>query len=134
MNARAAWAALGVAFGLALAGCGGSDDGRQGARETAERYVQALVDGDGEAACEQLSAPAVAEIEDRAGDRPCADALGVLLGALGSSGQELEDLSVTEVNVAGDVATATIDTPRGPVVSELELQDGEWKLASPGGR
>jgi hypothetical protein len=41
---------------------------------------------------------------------------------------------VTDVNVAGDVATATIKgAPGGTVTNQMVREGGEWKLGSPGG-
>ena len=101
----------------------------EGAREAAEGYVQALKDGDAEAACELLSRGAIDELEDQTGEE-CADSLGALFGAL--EGAELERLEVTDVNVAGRVATATISGgPGGAVTRELTREGDEWKLTSP---
>ena len=103
------------------------------AQEAAERYVEALADGDGEAACEVLSRGAVNQLEDQA-DRRCPEALTDVLGAAGSEGEGLDDLRVSEVNVAGDVATATIKGgPQGKVTNQMTREGGEWKLASPDG-
>lgn len=116
---------------VALGACGGGDDGAEGAREAAERYVDALKEGDGEAACEVLTSGAVEELEDSA-DAPCAEAITGALGATGS-GDDLSEMRVTEVNAAEDVATATIvGGPTGRLTSELTHEDGEWRLASPG--
>lgn len=95
-------------------------------------YVEALRKGDGEDACEQLSKGAVAEIEQGAGGTDCAEAIGGVLAALGSR-RELEELRITEVNVAGRVATATLEGPRGETVLELRREGGEWRLTTPGG-
>ena len=103
----------------------------EGAHEAAEAYVQALKDGDGEAACELLSRGAVDELEDRTGDE-CADSLGTLFGAVEGASEDLERLEVTDVNVAGRVATATIaGGPGGEVTKELTREGEEWKLTSP---
>lgn len=102
-----------------------------GAREAAEAYVQALKDGDGEAACELLTRGAVDELEDSTG-RECAESLGQLFGAVAGAGDELAELRVTDVNVAGRVATARIvGGPGGAVTRELTREGDEWKLTSP---
>lgn len=118
-----------------FAGCGDSpaEENMSAAREAAERYVDALREGDGEAACEELSRGAVEQLEDQA-DTPCSEALTEILGAAGSSEGTLEDLRVSDVNVAGDVATVTIKGgPQGSVTNQMMREGGEWKLASPGG-
>lgn len=119
---------------LLAAGCGEEEpSGPDAAQATAERYAAAVAAGDGQAACAELSEGAIAEIESRTQGRECAEAVGVLLEAFGGEGAEGE-IQVGEVNVAGDVATAAIDGPRGEVVAELVRERGEWKVASPGGR
>jgi ketosteroid isomerase-like protein len=124
-----------AAGAVLLAGCGesASEENTSAAEEAAESYVAALREGDGEAACETLSRGAVAQLEDQA-DAPCSEALTDALGAGGSAGEGLDDLRVTDVNVSGDVATATIKGgPGGTVTNQMLRERGEWKLASPGG-
>lgn len=124
-----------AAGALLLAGCGQSsaEENMSAAREAAERYVEALREGDGEAACESLTRGAVAQLEDQA-DTSCPEALAEALGAAGPADGALDDLRVTEVNVAGRVATATIKGgPGGEVTNQMMREAGEWKLASPEG-
>lgn len=124
----AAVAACGAAFAV---GCGGDEDDAEGAQEAAERYVEALKEDDGEAACDVLTSGAVDELEDRA-DAPCPEAIGVALG--GEGADDLSGLRVTEVNAAEDVATATIaGGPSGRFTTELKREDGDWRLTAPGG-
>lgn len=120
---------------LAVTGCGDSpaEENMSAAREAADRYVEALREGDGEAACEVLTRGAVDQLEDQS-DKPCPEALTEVLGAEGAADGELDDLRVTDVNVAGDVATATIKGgPGGEVTNQMMRERGEWRLASPGG-
>jgi hypothetical protein len=122
-----------VVAAAVLAGCGDSpaEENEAAAREAAERYVQALREGDGEGACEELSRGAIAQLEDQAEAR-CAGAVTEALGAGTGEGGELDDLSVGDVNVAGDVATAVIrGGPGGNVTNQMMREGGEWKLASP---
>ncbi len=127
------WAAAAVAAAAVLVGCGESpaEENANAAREAAESYVEALKEGDGEGACDQLSRGAVAQLEDQA-EAPCAEALTEALGAGSPEGGELDDLSVGDVNVAGDVATAVIrGGPGGNITNQMMREGGEWKLASP---
>lgn len=113
------------------AGCGGSN--RDQAHAAAEDYVEALQDGDAEAACELLTRGAVNELEDRTGSE-CAVEMEELFAALEDQGGSLEDVRVDEVNVAGQVATATFTGPLGKATTEMSKEDGDWKLSSaPGG-
>ena len=116
---------------LALGACRDEAD-KEGAQEAAERYVEALKQGDGEAACDVLTSGAVDELEDRA-NAPCPEAIAEALGAEGAD-DDLSGLRVTEVNAAEDVATATIvGGPSGKFTTELKREDGDWRLAAPGG-
>ncbi|WP_205695853.1 hypothetical protein [Conexibacter sp. SYSU D00693] len=65
-----------TAAGVALAGCGTSDD-RDQARATVERFYDAVRHKDGEAACRQLSAPAQDQVEGQSGRR-CNEAITAL--------------------------------------------------------
>ncbi|WP_328477330.1 hypothetical protein OHA21_24235 [Actinoplanes sp. NBC_00393] len=55
---------------LLLAGCASVDERSSAAGETAERFLQAVADGDGEAACGALAPETEAEI-----DAPCAESI-----------------------------------------------------------
>jgi len=112
-----------------VAGCGASDEDE--ARAAVEKYVQALNEGDSEAACEQLTEGATQQIEEQFDD-DCAGALDQAIGAVGEAGASFEDLEVGDVNVEGETATATIEAPGGSTTTELTKEDGDWKLASPG--
>lgn len=113
---------------LALtAGCGGSN--RDQARAAAEDYVEALQDGDAEAACELLTRGAANELEDRTGG-DCGAAMNELFAALEAQGGSLEDVQVDEVNAAGQVATATFTGSLGKATTELSKENGDWKLSS----
>jgi hypothetical protein len=116
---------------LAFGACGDEED-KEGAEEAAERYVEALKQGDGEAACDVLTSGAVDELEDRAA-APCPDAIAAALG-VGGADDELSELKVTEVNATEEVATATIvGGPKGKFTAELRREDGDWRLTAPGG-
>jgi hypothetical protein len=79
-----------------------------------------------------LTSGALDELEDSA-NAPCPEAIGQALGAEGPD-QDLSELRVTEVNVAEDVATATIvGGPSGKFTTELTREDGDWRVAAPGG-
>jgi hypothetical protein len=95
--------------------------------------VEALREGDPEAACELLSKGSVKELEDR-GAACCSAAMEGIFAALEGQEGSLDAVRVKEVNAAGDVATATFSGPIGEATTELTREDGEWKLSSaPGG-
>lgn len=77
-------ALLAAVCAVALSACGQADDRAQ-ARDVAARFAAALADGDGAAACAQLSEAAVAALEQQE-SAPCARAvtgLGLDPGAVG---------------------------------------------------
>ena len=124
--------------GLA-AGCGGGAD----PSETVQSYLQAIVDQDGEAACEQLSDELRSDIEDapaaaNAG-RSCADVMGLAAGL--NPGLDSADVDEVEIEVEedGSEAVATFANPLSQREETIDLveQDGEWRISSletrPGG-
>ena len=122
MSARHVLTALlcGVAI-AAAAGCGESD--QEQAREVVQDYVDANNDGDFETVCDLYSESFKQElaVEDCPGF--------VEENSSGAGGE----LSVVEVRVNGDRATADIDVSRGQegpsrVGLTLEREDDEWRI------
>lgn len=123
---------------LLAAGCGDSDPS-----EPVRDYLQAIVDQDGEAACEQLTDELRSDIEQspaavRTG-RSCADVMALAAGlnpALTTSDVEEVDIEVEE---DGDEAVATLNNPLVQREETIELvkEDGEWRISTletrPGG-
>ena len=110
----------GVAI-AAAAGCGESD--QEQAREVVQDYVDANNDGDFETVCDLYSESFKQElaVEDCPGF--------VEENSSGAGGE----LSVVEVRVNGDRATADIDVSRGQegpsrVGLTLEREDDEWRI------
>jgi ketosteroid isomerase-like protein len=60
--------------GVALSGCGAVSGREQAAAEVAQRFVDAVARGDGDAACAVLAPDTVAALEEAAGSG-CADAV-----------------------------------------------------------
>ena len=59
---------------LGIAGCGSVSERETSAAGVAERFLTAVADGDGAAACDVLTPDAVTTIEEDSGE-PCADAV-----------------------------------------------------------
>lgn len=59
---------------LGMAGCGSVSERETSAAGVAERFLTAVADGDGAAACDVLTPDAVTTIEEDSGE-PCADAV-----------------------------------------------------------
>lgn len=126
-------AALGSLLALAAgaAGCGGSQPD-----DVVRDYFAAIVDRDGQGACDQLSDDLQADIERapaaRGAGRGCADVME-LASALnpGLSQQEVDELDIA-VEEDGDRATARLENPfaRRRETLRLVKQDGDWKISS----
>ena len=61
-------AIVALAVAVAVAGCGTADD-REQVRDVGERFYDAVRAGDGQGACDQLSAAAVSQLESQSGQR-----------------------------------------------------------------
>jgi ketosteroid isomerase-like protein len=124
-------AALGVA--LVAAGCGGSDDGEDGAAsdeaaitQVAEDFAAAANAADWEQVCTLFTPDAIAQ----------AESLGVTCEqsfAERNPGEEISDVSVEDVEVNGEAATAVLratNSSEGETesVQGFEKIDGEWKM------
>jgi hypothetical protein len=120
-----------AALALLIAGCGGSDPD-----EAVREYLDAIVDQDGEAACEQLTDELRTDIEDapavRATGRSCADVMELAAGLNPDLGaDDVEDLDI-EVEEDGDQASATFENPlvgREETIDLVEV-DGEWRIST----
>src|SRR3954470_15148184 len=71
---RRSFAVAVLASLLALAGCGSVSDREDGAADAAQRLLEAVAAGDGEAACAVLAPDTVADVEESSG-QSCADAV-----------------------------------------------------------
>jgi ketosteroid isomerase-like protein len=71
---RSRLAVVVLAAMLGVAGCGSMSGRERGAAEVAQRFLESVENGDGEAACAVLAPDTVAEVEESAG-QPCADAV-----------------------------------------------------------
>ena len=114
-----------AAAAFALAGCGAGDD----PAAVAEDFGNALIEGDGEAACELLSA----ELAERAAETAngsCPDAFGE--DTLSEEERERGGQARYETIEEGDgSATVEVTVPdRDPTEIELIEVGGEWRISS----
>jgi hypothetical protein len=116
---------------LLIAGCGGADPD-----ETVRAYFEAIVERDGEAACEQLTEELRSDIEGApaAGGvgRTCADVMELAAGLNPDlSTDDVDELEI-EVEEDGDTATATFENPLAGREETIELVevDGEWRIST----
>ena len=128
--ARPAALALAVLV-LLVVGCGGSDPD-----EVVRDYFDAVVERDGDRACDQLAGDLREDIERapaaRATGRTCADVMELAAGLNpGLTNEDVEDLDV-EVEEDGDEAVATLQNPlvRNEETIDLVKEDGDWKIAT----
>lgn len=119
-----------VGVALIGAGCGGSQPD-----EAVRGYFEAIVEGDGERACDQLSEELRADIDGspavEGAGRSCADVMRLAAGLNPAlSTRDVEELEI-EVEEDGDRATATLQNPLVERDETLALvkEDGDWKIS-----
>lgn len=118
--------------GVALAGCGKSDE--EAAAETVTAYLKAFGAGDGEDACERLTeetrrviAPRVAE---KLGGRDCPDAVRALGTRLPASlADAYQRATTSRVTVRGKMAEVQFRAGRARGVAELRKTGDGWKIS-----
>lgn len=120
-----------AALALLAAGCGGSDPD-----EAVRGYFEAIVDRDGQRACDELSAELRREVERapaaREAGRTCADVMNLAVGLNpGLRKQDVEELDI-EVETNGDRAVAKLENPlvRRRETIRLVKEDGDWKIST----
>jgi hypothetical protein len=128
--ARIGSVALATLATLAV-GCGGS-----GPDETVRDYFTAIVAGDGERACGELTPMLRREIDRapaaRRAGRTCVEVMELAAGLNPDlSEQDVDDLSI-EVEEEGERATARFQNPlvRRRETIDLEKVDDEWKIST----
>jgi hypothetical protein len=129
--ARPAILVLAVLAVLALLGCGGTDP-----EEVVREYFEAVVERDGDRACEQLADELREDIERapaaRDAGRTCADVMELAAGLNpGLTKEEVEDLDV-QVERDGNQAVASLKNPlvRSDETIDLVEEDGDWKIST----
>ncbi len=120
-----------VSLILLAAGCGGSDPS-----ETVRAYLLAVVEQDGQKACDQFTDSLRSDIEESpaavSSGRSCADVMGLAAGLNpGLSESDVEDVEI-EVEEDGDEAVATLVNPLVQSEETIDLveEDGEWRIST----
>jgi hypothetical protein len=118
-------AAVAVLVTHALAACGSTGSRADAAAATANRWLTAVRDGDGAAAC-ALLAPDTAHAVEQAAGRPCPDAI---------AGEDLPDPgAVTRVQVYGQHAQVAVAASDGDGTVFLAMFPGGWRVVDAGCR
>jgi hypothetical protein len=103
-----------AAAAVLAGGCGTGDD-RAAARATTDRFYAAIRDGDGTAACEQLSADTRAALESDK-ETPCEEAI---------TGLQYEGGRIAGVEVYATNALVTLSSGEHDFLS---VEEGRWVL------
>jgi uncharacterized protein YgiB involved in biofilm formation len=130
---RLGLAACGALACAALAACGSSDS--DGVRDTVRSYLQAVLDGDGKAACGLLSADAsrafVQQVASRTNTHDCATAFSREAATLTSSQKAVYRSAVLQqVTVTGADATATVKFSDTTTKISLSKVGGDWRITT----
>lgn len=137
---RSALTLLAVALLATGAGCGGGDgaDSPAGAVRT---YNEAVAEGDGERACNQLDAAAREELHQSTQGEArgsCEETIELLSDFYDDATKDRLRNAKVAATTEGDRATARLTSPTGlggpdqRQVYELRRVDGDWKIASLG--
>jgi hypothetical protein len=125
-----------LALALALAGCGGGSDGQEEAvRGAVDRLYSALAEKDAGGVCEALAREQREVVARGGGTKPpasCEQVMGVALNFVGR-GKGLEDADqaeVTDVELDGSRAVATVDFKGRSAQVELRKEGGDWKVST----
>lgn len=126
---------IAVGAALVVAGCGGTGESDEnGVRAAIVGYFDGFADGDGEAACAHVTGNAKIELVELAASAgidsvSCATIVEELSGLIGASEVDrLRDLTVTNIEIDGARATATIQG--ATVRPTLTESDGAWYIDS----
>ena len=128
----------GLVIAAALAGgCGGSDDGADdaGPEDVVRTYLEAVADGDGERACDQLTDDVQRQAVDFLSAQlpqleasSCADGLGQLAEDLGEEEKDgLRDPGEASAEIDGD--TAIVRFEQGTTDAELTKEGDSWLIS-----
>jgi hypothetical protein len=116
---------------LALAACGGSGDEDQ-VRETVEGLYAGFAETDADRICGSLTKKQREVVTKGAGTRKaqsCEQVMSVALSLVGDALKEAKEAKVTDVEVNGDQARATVEFRGKSSDLGLAREDGEWKVS-----
>jgi hypothetical protein len=122
---------------VALAGCGGSDDppeptgsDREQVETVVMRYLEGLLDGDGDAACDQLTPAAQDQFATISGSDSCTDGVEKF-GQLVEDDLGGGDPRVVNVTIRGAKAEARVAAGDKPTQTPalLEKAEGTWRIS-----
>ena len=122
-----------AAAALVLTGCGRS--AQDEAASTVRDYLNAFVDGDGAKACSLMASATrrafVTKIRTTMRTSDCGIALDRIHNQTGARVlQALRNVKVSDVRIQGDHATAVLTTPSRTTFTDLQKEDGHWRVAA----
>ena len=121
--------ALIASLAIGAAGCGGSSDS-DNIKSAVKGFFSALADRDGKKACDLLSKGLVQQAKAAGGD--CAKSVSAVAAQAvpNDKRDEARKITVTNVKIKGDTATATVKGKKGSRQLILRKEGGKWKLAT----
>ncbi|HEX6493189.1 MAG TPA: hypothetical protein VF112_06730 [Candidatus Dormibacteraeota bacterium] len=130
---RWALALAAVAAASLLGGCGQSDSDK--IKDAVRNYIQAVLDDNGKAACDLLTADAakqfVEKVKDQVKSTDCATAFKTEAGTLKDDEKAVYRSAVLKgVTINGDKALVTVQFTGVNKDISLEKMNGDWKIST----
>jgi hypothetical protein len=117
---------------LAIAGCGGSDDEGE-VRDAVNGLYAGFAKRDSDRVCASLTKKqreVVTKGAGTSGARSCEQVMSIALSFVGDALKNADEAKVTEVEVDGDKATATVEYRGKPGRLALAKEDGKWRVSN----
>ena len=113
-----------------LSGCGGGASDNSKITSTIKSYLTAVANGNGQAACAELTPAAAQQVRQDAtslGATGCADAINRVSASIGAAKQALLKAKITSITITGSTATAQLQG--GTRAPKLQKVGGRWLIA-----
>jgi hypothetical protein len=118
---------------LAVAGCGSKSSDEKAVKQTVKDVYAALAEKDAKKVCQSISKKGKDEITGSAAKagrkQSCEQLFSLGLAFAGDSLKQAKNVKVTDVNLDGDTAKATISLQNRKSDIGLVKENGDWKLS-----
>lgn len=115
------------ALSALAAGCGGGSD-QDDIQRLVDDFSSGLLDSDGDQVCKLLTADARKEFPRAESQDECVKLVDGIAKPDAEASKRFEDPKVSDLEVDGDTATATVKTSGGEGVTQFRKADGHWLI------